>query len=89
MSLEKFGEIEVTSEASEEMTLVNYVLEVAGVKDGCNQSELQVTLAPNFKKHSLHGKKSIHIPIRMHGMTATTLIDCGATDNFINLGFLK
>lgn len=46
-------------------------------------------LAPSVKKHSLHAKKSIHILVKMHGMTETALIDCGATDNFINLGFMK
>lgn len=89
LSLDDLGEIEVTSEAFEELSLINHVVEVAGSEEGCNATELQVMLVPSFKKHSLHNEKSIHISVRLHEMTAIALIDCGATNNFINLGFMK
>lgn len=46
-------------------------------------------MAPSFKRHSVHAKKSIHIPMRIQGINSTALIDCGATDSFINRAFMK
>lgn len=45
--------------------------------------------ATNFEKHSVYVKRSRHIPDHVQGMTSTTLIDCGVTENFINLAFMR
>lgn len=37
----------------------------------------------------MHSKKSIYILVRISGITSHALIDCGATDNFINLAFMR
>lgn len=42
-----------------------------------------------FAQHALHKKRSIHVPISLQGIEATTLIDCGAIDNFINMPFMR
>lgn len=42
-----------------------------------------------FQKAYCASRKSIHIPIRIQGMTSIALIDYGATGNFINLAFMR
>lgn len=42
-----------------------------------------------FAQHSLHNKRSIHVTVSHQGIEATTLIDCGATENFINISFMR
>lgn len=63
-------------------------MNVAGVENfACRISPVIATSA--FTPHKLPRKKSIHVPIKIQHVPATSLIDCGATDNFINLSFVK
>lgn len=87
--LANLEEIEVILEVSEKISLVNHVAEVGRNGQTCNVGVLKTILAPNFKKHAVHSKKSIHILVRIKRMTSTTLIDCVATNNFINLAFMR
>lgn len=82
-------ELEVNSKVSEILGPVNQMVEVAQEDLGCNNVENIELVAPSFKKHSLHAKKSIHILVRINGVTSNLSIDCGATNNFINLAFVR
>lgn len=44
----------------------------------------RVMNAPTFSQQYVHKKLSIHVSICMQGIEATTSIECGATNNFIN-----
>lgn len=88
LSLDDLGDIEIASQAYEEGLLVNHVVEMDDGGFDCNEHIPKVLQAPSFRKHGVHAKKSIHIPVRIQNMTSTTLIDCGATNNFINLAFI-
>lgn len=88
-SLEDLKDIEVTLEASGEILPVNNVAQVGGTNQTCNNCSPEAISAPSFKKHALHSRKSIHILVKIKGMKSTTLIECGATNNFINLAFMR
>lgn len=45
--------------------------------------------APAFAHHFVHKNKSIHVSIALHGIGTTSLIDCGAIDNFFNRAFMR
>lgn len=76
---EEYNHIEVRSKASKEL-IQDMQMEVG---------EEQQLHAPSFSQHIVQKKKSIHVPVSIQGVKATALIDCGATDNFINHAFLK
>lgn len=82
-------EIEVNSKVSKDVGPMMHVVEVLENDLVCNKVESSELVAPNFKKHSMHSKKSIHISVRINGITSHALIDCGATDNFTNLAFMR
>lgn len=86
---DEMGDIEVDSELSGEQSPVNRMVELAEDIVACNDISHDVLFAPSFRKHFLHGKKSIHILVRVNAISSTALIDCGATDSFINLAFMK
>lgn len=43
----------------------------------------------SLQGHTQLAKESIPVPIALQNIKATTLIDCGSTDNFINLEFIE
>lgn len=45
--------------------------------------------APAFAQNSMHKTRSIHVPVELQGMEATTLIDYGVIDNFVNRSFMR
>lgn len=51
--------------------------------------EGQEMCAPDFAQHLVHRERNIHVPINTQGIEATTLVDCGKTDNFIDRSFTK
>lgn len=65
------------------------MMDAAGEEEPTDEPTKQVMLASSFKQHSLHAKKSILIPVRVQGVNSTTLINCGATDKFVNLVFMR
>lgn len=79
-------EQEVGSQASEEIGegLELSVLDVN--KEQCKGACLQ---APCFFAHSVPLKRSIHVPVYLDNIKTTALVDCGATDNFLNLSFMR
>lgn len=83
--MEDLGDIDIASEASEEIETKNHVVEVAVEEPSCNGCVTEVLASPSCKKLSIHGKKSIHIPVRLQAIISTALIGCGATNKLINL----
>lgn len=45
--------------------------------------------APPFSKHIIHKKRIIHVLVSIRGVKSTTLIDYGATNNFLKRAFIK
>lgn len=85
---QEMQQIEIGSIASEEagLNLQVTALDSEDTEGECNK---QMLSAPNFFLHSMPKKKSIHVPISLNNIRATALVDCGATDNFINRGFMR
>lgn len=83
--MEDLGDIDIASEASKEIPTKNHVVEVDVEEQFCTECVTKVLSAPSFKKHSIHGKKSIHIHVRLQGITSIALIDYGARNNFTNM----
>lgn len=45
--------------------------------------------APSFRQHEMPKKRSLHLKVKLDNMPATALVDCGATHNFISLGWMQ
>lgn len=45
--------------------------------------------APAFAQHAWHKKRTIHMSMSQESIESTTLIDCGATNNFIYMSFMR
>lgn len=89
LSLKDLEEIEVTSKTSGEVLTMNNVAQVGGNNADFKDCVPDTISTPSFKKHAIHSKKRINTLVRIKGRKSTTLIDCGATDNFINPAFMR
>lgn len=51
--------------------------------------EVDMMQAPSFSKHTVHKKCNAHVLVSIQRVKSIALINRGATDNFLNLAFMK